>query len=230
MTTRAVTGYALILLAALIIAGLPLSAGLLDHNPRDRDEIADYLAYINNHETQYGIRMALVFFKDAVVSVVIGAGLYLSFTSVNRSLALIGAAGWLVSAACFNLIDGMEAAMIALADAHSAGDDVLVLARTLAVVSSLGAQAAFSSFALAVAALGIMFLRAPAGVVPGRWLGWVSLVVAASWWLLWISVLTEAGFVFIPIGAISGIVWMLGVGIYLVRHPEPVAKAEPAIT
>ena len=229
MRTQQWAGLSLLLLAGLLVASIPLSVGLLDYDPRNREEIGGFLTYIHEHETQYGARMALLLFKDAVVSVITGVGLLLTFAHVNRGLAVLGGAGWLVATAGFLGIDAMEAAMIALADdyarAEADGAVTLSVARTLAIVSGLTGQAAFSSFAVGLGAFGLLILRYEAGVP--RLLGWLGLVGAACWLLLWSSVLTEAGFVFIPLGALSVIVWMLGLGVYLLRHSLPGPGVQP---
>jgi hypothetical protein len=222
MNARRITGFSLLLLAGLLIASLPLSVGMLDYDPRDRNEIGGFLTYIHEHETQYGARMALLLAKDAVVSVIVGAGLFLVFAGANRTLAALGAAGWLVATAGFLAIDGMEASMIAFADDYATvGVDqvtTLSVARSIAIVSGLTGQAAFSSFAVGLGSIGLLIVRHRGPDMPPAFLGWLGIFGAACWLLLWTSALTEAGFVFLPLGALSVIVWMLGVGFYLVRH------------
>jgi hypothetical protein len=225
MSARKLTGYGLLLLALLILASMPLSLGFLDHDPRDRDEIAGFLGYVHDNQVTYGTRMGLLLLKDTVVSVALAAGLYLSFAAVNRGLALVGAAGWLVASAVFFMVDASEATMLVLADDYATAptETILENARLLAVLSGLTGQAAFAGFSVSLAGFGALFLRQRGAAVP---LGYLSLVIAAAWLLLWTSVFTDAGFVFLPIGAIGTIVWLLGVGVYLVRNPEPLPVVE----
>jgi hypothetical protein len=219
-----VTGAALITLAALLIASIPLSTGMLEHNARDRGEIESFLAYVQDSRTEYGARMGLLFVKDSIVSVIVGAGLLLAFMRVNRALAVVGGAGILVSTAGFLTIDALEAAMLPLARDFAEGwpdqTATLATARGLAITSAIAGQLAFSSFAIGTISLGVLFIRARGAHVPPAWVGWLGIVTGVLWLLSWVGVLTEAGQAFIPLGAITTLSWMISLGVWLIRHPE----------
>jgi hypothetical protein len=168
--------------------------------------------------------MALLFVKDAVVSVVVGAGLLLAFLRVNRALAVIGGAGILVSTAGFLTIDALEAAMLPLARDFAQGwpdeTGMLSTARAVAMTSGIAGQLAFAAFAVGVISLGVLVHRARGEGVPPRWVGWLGIVAGVLWLLSSTGMLIEAGQMFIPLGAITTLSWMISLGVWLIRHPE----------
>jgi hypothetical protein len=62
---------------------------------------------------------------------------------------------------------------------------------------------------------------APAGQVnPPKWLGWVAIVAGLAMWLSLLILASEAAFIFFPINLLATTIFLVGLGVWLLRNGD----------
>ncbi len=235
------TGTALLLLALGIIVSLALSFSFEgDDDPFDRDEIAGVLETINDNQAPYILGTAVEITIDAVVGLVVAAGLYLVFRERSRALALVGLAGLLANSIAFMVADASNVTMAFLAEDFAekggaggiaVGDEVILeVARAVVIFSIVTNQIALTSLGLGLIALGVLIAWSPAaaGANPPRWLGWLGVLTGVLMILSWLIVVSDAAFVLFIASAIAALVWLIVLGGWLLLRAPQRAAPSPA--
>ncbi|HZP26821.1 MAG TPA: hypothetical protein VFB90_07215 [Dehalococcoidia bacterium] len=231
-TTRLNRLTGIVLLLTAIATVLVIVFGMnSDADPFKKTEIDDFLRDIDDN------RKAMVF--GLAVDVVIHSGLglalagllYLLFRGRDRLLALFGF-GFLLAAFIASIASGaINAALILVAHdfvkggpgGMAAGDPaILEVGRALAVSSILVDQSSLTAFGLAVLSFGALITWAPlgAGANPPRWLGWFAMLGGLAFVLSWLIAITDAAFVLFIVGGLASLIWMVVLGVWLLRTPD----------
>lgn len=222
-------GIGLILLAVCLVIAVVLSFSTGDADPFDRAKVEEWLLDIDDNRGLWIASNAVFILLDAVVALVVAPLLYLLFRDRGRLLALIVLVGFIAQSAVSAVVDSVDASLVVIASDYvegsaglEAGDPAMLeIARTLAVGTTILGQTSFTMLGVALTALGLLIATSPEGAVnPPRWLGWVSVVAGVATWFAWFIALTDAAFVFFPIQGIASLIFLIGLGIHLLRRGE----------
>ena len=154
--------------------------------------------------------------KAAAIAVIVAAALLLLFAAQLRELLQRNESGVAVlPLAAFGGALLVSAGLLFAATAHlalvnAASHGLAIPAQALNVLDNYSLYATFGGYAVLLFAAGVTTVRRP--VLP-RWLGWAAIVSGV------LALTAEIGF----IGSALGLVWILVVGILMLRK-DPVAE------
>ena len=243
LTNRVVpiAGIVLILLAIGLIVTIGASFSTGDYSPFERDEVAKYLADINDNRTAVIITGAVGIIIDGFLGVALAALLYVLFRDRSRVLATAAFAGLLTQAALSLMVDGNNILLVIVAKDFAeggptgvaAGDPAtLEVGRYIGMFTFLFTNVLFTSLGLALIALGSIITSAPNGAInPPRWLGWVACFAGACAELAWLVVIIDPAFVFFIGNFLGSIIFLIGLGVWLLMHRDlqPAAGSAPGM-
>jgi hypothetical protein len=227
-----VAGVLLLLLAVLTVGGFLTGATLGEVDPFARDDVEELLRTINGSFGLWAISLVAYIATD-VLAVAAAACLYVIFHDRSPMLSLLGALSLVAAAICFMLHEVGATTLAFLAQdfleaggaaSINAGDPViLATARAASVSQALTALFGQTLMGLAVASFGAVMVGAPAGVSnPPRWIGVAGLLGGAFMLTTWTFVLSHvAGGAATLIAELAVLVMLVGLGVWLLRHPAP---------
>ncbi len=223
-------GVILLVLAVLLIVSMALQFGISDSDPFEKDEINKVLIDIKDHQAVTILHSVASFAVDSVVGLAAAAALYLLFRDRSRVLALFGLVGILVASAAFIAADAADVALVHLASDFKGGGPegvaakapvILEVARAVAISSGVAGQIGFTALSFGILAFGVLIGWAPAGAVtPPRWVGWVALLAGVVGFFTWLIAVTDAAFVLIIIATVTQLIWLFGLGGWLLMQPD----------
>jgi hypothetical protein len=207
-----------------------MAAGGSEKDPFDRDEVAEFLTDVNDNEELLIASGAVGIINDGVFVILVGAALYVLFRDRNPLLATVAAIAIGATAAISLVVDISNILLTMIAEDYvkggvggaAPGDPAaLELGRYVAVVTFAFTNLLFTPAGLAFLSIGSLLVGAPQGLInPPKWLGWVAIIAGAAMWLSWLVVAAEPGFIFFPINLIATLVFLIGLGVWLLRHSD----------
>jgi hypothetical protein len=225
-----IAGIAMILLAIGILITVGASISISDYDPFTKEDVAKYLTDVNDSQTSMIITGAVGIIVDGFLSIALAALFYVLFRDRSRLLATLAFAGLLMQSATSLLVDGNDILLTVIANDFvkggptgvPAGDPaILEVGRYVGMVTLVFTNVTFTALGLGLMAAGILIARAPAGAInPPRWLGWVAVVAGASAELAWFVVVIDPAFIFFLANLISSVVFLVGLGIWLLMHRD----------
>jgi len=229
-------GLAMILLAIGIVVAIGTTIPTTDKSPFTRSEVPQFLKDVHDDQTLYIINGADGMIVDGALSVVVAAVVYILFRDRSRLLALIAFAGLLGQAGISLLLDLDQILLTIVAKDFvtggpgniPAGDaSLLEVGRYLGMLSLALTNVIFTMLGVGLLALGWLIARAPAGAVnPPRWLGWMAILAGASGELAWLLIVLDPAFVFLLGNFVFSLIFLVGLGIWLLQHQD----IQPAAT
>ncbi len=231
-------GVVLLLLAAALIVNAIMMFTITDSDVFDRDEIDNVLVDIKDHHGAYVVSEVAGILVDGALGIAAAASLYMVFRERNRRLALLGLAFLLVASAAFLAADAAGFVMGDLASDFkeggaggiAAGDrNILEVARAVGIFQGVAGQLGFTALSLGILSLGLLIGWAPeARAVPPRALGWVATFAGVVGIFAWLVVVADAAFVLFIIAGLAQLIFLIGLGLWLLRTPEESVAMEPA--
>jgi hypothetical protein len=226
----AVTGILAILLAIGIIITIAASSSTGDNDPFTRGEVAAYLKDVNDSQTAVIVSGAVGIIVDGFLGIALAAAVYVLFRDRSRLLATLALVGLLTQSAISLMVDGNNILLTLIAKDFveggptgvAAGDpSTLEVGRYVGMVTLAFTNVVFTALGLGLMALGFLIARAPNGAVnPPRWLGWVALFGGVCAELAWFVVIVDPAFVFFIGNFLASLIFLFGLGIWLLRHQE----------
>jgi hypothetical protein len=226
-------GVALLLLALGIIVSIASEIAVTDADPFERDELDNFLTDIDENRGLAIIATFANVVTDAFLGVVAAAALYLVFRGRARLLAFLGFALLLAGDIAFIAGDAANIGLIILAEDFvekggaggiAAGDDVILeTARAMTIWSESIGQMGVTALAAGLLSLGVLIALSPEGdgPVPPRWIGWTAVCAGLITILSWIgAVSADVGFALAAIGLIATLVFLVTLGVWLIREPD----------
>jgi hypothetical protein len=217
----------LVVVVAVIVNVVSTVSSQGEKDPFDKDEVAEYLADVEDAEAGFTVMIASGFVLDSFLGPLLGVLLYILFRGRNGILALAALAFFLVQSAVSLVADSLAVGLLLIAKDFvaggaggiAAGDPAtLELGRALAMLQPVTVQAGWSALAAGFLALGLLISFTPErGVVPPRWIGWLFLLAGVAGVLSWLVVVAEAGFVFFPIGGLAQLIGLVALAVWLLR-------------
>lgn len=224
------TGIVLLLLCATLIVNIVLSMGVTDADPFAKDEIDNVLVDIHDSKTAYGVGLASSIVVDAAFGFIAGALLFSLLQDRSRALALVGLIGVTAATAVFMVADGAGAVMYYLANDFASGgagklaagdSSILEVARAVGMFQAVAGQAGFTALAVGLGTYSIIIGWSPAGIVtPPRWLGYLGVISSLAAFVSWLIIAADGFFVLFIISALTQLIWLIGLGIWLISRPE----------
>jgi hypothetical protein len=226
----AISGIIAILLAIGIIINVGSSFSSGDYSPFEKDEVGKFLTDINDNETSVIAGGASGIVVDGFLGVALAASFFVLFRDRSRLLATLFFAGLLIEGAVSLFVDGNNILLTVIAKDFvrggptgvAAGDpSILEVGRYVGMITLAFGNISLTALGLGLGALGILIARAPAGAInPPRWLGWVAVFAGACAELAWFVVVIDPAFVFFIGNLLSSLVFLFGMGIWLLRHQD----------
>lgn len=230
----------MLLLALGIILSIALFGTFEDNDPFQRDEVEALLNDVNDNKALAILGTAVDIVVDAAIGIIAAAGLYLVFRERNRLLALSGFALVFGGGIAFLASDAGMVPLIVLAEDFAekggpggiaAGDAVILeTARAVAMWSFTIEQVAVTTIAAGLLAFGALIAWAAPGAAanPPRWIGLVGVIAGVATILTWIGAAEEAiAIVLFIIGGIATLLFLISLGVWLLRNPEGGATPAP---
>ena len=231
--TTTIAGLAMIVAAVLtiVIVALTIFAGESeDVDPFDEDEAAEFLETVNDDEDTIIAGAAVGILNDAVFIPLVAVAFFILFRDRSPFLATAAMIGLAVAAAISLFVDGSNILLTIIASDFVEGGPegvepgepgTLQLGRYIGMTTLIFFNVAISSAGLGLLAIGLLLVGAPEGIVnPPRWMGWVAIISGAAAGLAWLVVAAEPFFVFFPIQGLSMLVFLIGLGVWLLRRPD----------
>lgn len=230
-------GIALLAMAIAIAVQVVLSGAAGDMSS-DRDEIRTTLSDIHDNEGLW-IAAAAVDVVCNTLTIVVAAALFVLLQDGTQLRRTLGLAGMIGGGVLFLGQDGANLVLARLAGDAAAGvnaDTVAEVARTVMMISWFQFVLGFTVIGVGFVGFNLLILRMPKteGSLPiavPRWIGWLGLAAALDMWLSWLAVANSDLFIVSLPGLIGSLVWMVGLGVVLLRAGERsvvVAEAAPA--
>ena len=240
--TAMIAGLVTVLLAIgiLINVGASFTTGG-NNDPFNKDETAKFLKDVHDNQTSFIVQGASGIVVDGFLSVLVTAVFYILFRDRSRLLATIALVGLLLQSAFSLIVDGNNVLLTVIASDFvkggpsgiPAGDPaILETGRYVGMVTLAFGNVGFTALGVGLMAIGWLIARAPNGAInPPRWLGWVSVVAGASAELAWFVVVINPAFVFFIINLLASLVFLFGLGIWLLMHQDlkPAESLAPAM-
>jgi hypothetical protein len=229
--TTTLAGLAMIVAAILTVVAVVLMAtGTSDKNPFEEEDAAEFLTDVNDKEEQLMASAAVGIINDGVFVPLVGVALFILFRDRNPLLATTAMIGIAIGAALALIVDASNLLLTFIAEDYVQGGPegvapgdpaTLELGRYIGMITFLFVNLLFTPVGLGFLALGLLLVRAPAGLInPPRWIGWVAIISGLSGWLAWLVVAADPFFVFFPVQLLSTLVLLLALGIWLIRQPD----------
>jgi hypothetical protein len=228
--TGTIAGIVLILLAICLIVNVGASMQTGDNDPFTKSEVAKFLTDVNDNQTWVIVGGAAGIVVDGFLGVAAAALFYVLFRDRSRLLASLVFAGLLVESALSLVVDGNNILLTVIAKDFvkggpsniPAGDPaILEVGRYVGMITLAFGNVALTSLGLGLMALGMLIARAPAGAInPPRWLGWVAVFAGACAELAWFVVIIDPAFVFFIGNLFASLVFLFGLGIWLLMHQD----------
>ncbi len=229
--TVRLAGMAMIVSAILTVVTVGLmAAGTSDKDPFTREDVPEFLTDVNDNEDLLVASGAVGIINDGVFVLAVGAALYILFRDRNPYLATIAGIAVAITAAISLVVDISNVLLTAIAKDYveggvgdiAAGDSAaLELGRYVGIVTFAFTNLLFTPAGLAFTSIGLLITGAPQGLInPPKWLGWVAIVAGLAMWLSWLVVAVDAGFIFFPINLVATLVFLVGLGVWLLRNGD----------
>jgi hypothetical protein len=226
-----IAGLAMIISAVLTVVTIAFTAaGSSEKSPFERDEVVEYLTDINDNKETVVAGGVIGLINDGIFVLTIGAALYVLFRDRNPFLATMALAGVAAAAAISIVVDMSNILLAAIAKDFveggvgtiPAGDaSSLELGRFVGMTTFAFVNALFMPAGLAFTSIGLLLVGAPAGQVnPPKWLGWVAIVAGLAMWLSLLILASEAAFIFFPINLLATTIFLVGLGVWLLRNGD----------
>jgi len=232
------TGIILLALAACTLLTIVFSIGTSDVNAFERDKIDDLLIDIEDNNGTAIVSLIFSILSNAVFGIAAGAALYLLLRDRNALYALFGLAFILAGSASLLVGDAGTNTMINLAsdfaeggpEGFDAGDPAILRdARSVAILSSSAQIIGGTAISVGVIAFGAIIGWAPLGAVnPPRWLGWIAIIAGVAGILSWLIVLGDFAFIFFAISGLGSLIFLVGLGGWLLMRAEETGAPSPA--
>jgi hypothetical protein len=229
--TVRLAGIAMIIAAILTVVNVGLTAASTsDKDPFERGEVPEFLTEIYDNKDTLIAAGAVGIISDGVFVIAVGAALYILFRDRNPFLATVTVAGIASTAALSLVVDISNILLTIIATDYveggaggiAAGDpSTLELGRYVGMITFAFVNTLFTPGGLAFVAIGALLAGAPQGLInPPRWLGWVAIITGLAMWLSWLVVVVEPAFVFFPINLVASLVFLVGLGVWLLRNGD----------
>lgn len=226
-----IAGIAMIVSAILMVVSVGLTAaGTSEKSPFERDEVAEFLTDTYDDKDLLAAAGAVGIVNDGVFVLTVGAALYVLFRDRNPLLATMAGLAIAATAAISLIVDISNVLLTAIAEDYveggvggaAAGDPAaLELGRYVGMITFAFTNLLFTPAGLAFLSIGMLLVSAPQGLInPPKWLGWVGVVAGLAMWLSWLVVAVDAGFIFFPINLVATLVFLIGLGIWLIQHSD----------
>lgn len=221
----------MILAAIMTLVSVGLTAsGTSEKSPFEKDEVAEFLTDINDNEGLLIAAGATGIINDGFLVITVGAALYVLFRDRNPFLATISLVG-IASAAAISLVVDISNILLTVIAADyveggpggiPAGDPAtLELGRYVGMITFAFVNTLFVPVGVAFLAIGLLLVGAPQGLInPPKWIGWIAIIAGAAAELAWLVVAADPFFVFFPIQLVATLVFLLALGIWLLRHGD----------
>jgi Domain of unknown function (DUF4386) len=230
------TGIILIAFAACILLSVIASIATSEADPFKRDEIDDLLIDIEDNK---GAMILSIIFSivDGLLAVAAAAALYVLFRDRSRLYALFGLAFILTAQAAFLVEVAGNNTLINLAsdfaeggpEGFAAGDPAILRdARSVAILVSSAQILGITALCVGIIAFSVVFGWAPLGAVnPPRWLAWAGLIAGITGILSWLIVTGDWAGIFFGINGIATLIWLIGLGAWLLMRGETTVAQQP---
>jgi hypothetical protein len=232
------TGIILIVFAVTIVVAV-IAGGVAggDSDPFARDEIDDLLIDIEESKGAAIVNLTFSIVGHAGFGIAAAAGLYLLLRDRGRLFAISGFAFVLLAQAAFLIEDASYNTLINLAsdfaeggpEGFEAGDTAILRdARSIAILGSSAQILGLTSLSLGIIAFSAIIARAPRGAVnPPGWLGWVGLIAGVTGILSGLVVTGDWAGIFFGLSGLATLIWLVGLGVWLLTRSGETASLEP---
>jgi hypothetical protein len=235
-----VVGVLLLLLVGMIVGAFMAGATLGEVDPFARTDVEALLRTINDGFGLWIISLVAYMATD-VLTVVVAAFLYVVFRDRSPALALLGVVSLVAAAVAFMMHEVGAMTLAFLAEdlllsggpgGIAVGDPVILeVARAVSVGQAVTALFGQTLMGLGVASFGALIVWAQAGQLnPPRWVGTAGLLGGMAMLTTWVFLVSHlAGGAVTLIAELAVVVMLLGLGVWLVRHPAdaPVPRRDP---
>lgn len=229
--TTTIAGLAMIALVILTIVVFALTVSSMgEKDPFQRDEVPEFLADLEDNADILQAGNAIGIINDAFISLLVGAALYILFRDRNPLLATVALIGIAITSAISLVVDVTNIMLVEVAKDYvrggaegvPAGDaSTLELGRYLGMLTTASFVLIGTPLGVAIMAIGALLAGAPQGLInPPKWIGWIAIVSGACAELSWLVVASGVFFVFLPIAGILSLIFLLALGIWLLRHSD----------
>jgi hypothetical protein len=229
--TITLAGAAMIIAAILTVVTVGLTAASgSEKSPFERDEVAEFLTDTADNADTLQAAGAVGIANDGVFVISVGAAFFVLFRDRSRLLATMALVGVASAAAISLVVDISNILLAEIAKDYveggpgdvAAGDSAsLELGRYVGMITFAFTNLLFTPAGLAFTSIGLLLTGAPQGKInPPKWIGWVAIIAGLSAWLAWLVVAAEPFFVFFPIQLLSTLIFLLALGIWLLRHSD----------
>lgn len=230
-----IAGVLLLSLVVLTVGGFMAGATLVEVDPFARTDVEDLLRTINDSFGVWSVSLVAYMATD-VLTVVAAVFLYVILRDRSPTLALLGVVSLAAAAVAFMVHEVGAITLAFLAEdflgsggpGAIAGGDPVILEVARAVSVSQAATALFGQtlMGLGVASFGALMLWAEAGLRnPPRWIGAAGLLGGVAMFATWTFLLSHlAGGGVTLLAELAVVIMLLGLGVWLVRHPAQVVE------
>lgn len=223
-------GLVFLLLSIGVVVGAVLSMTVTSNEPFTRGDVRGYLQDIDSHRAAFILNLIASVCVDAVLGILAAATLFLLLRDRARALAT-AALVLIVGASAVSMVgDAVSGVLLNIArdfahggppgvDAGSA--QTLEVGRALGMIQGVAMEVGWTALSSGILLFGIIIAWGPSGAVnPPRWLGFVAVVSGVVGYLTWLVAVSDAAFVVFLVSAISQLVFVAGMGLWLLTRSE----------